>query len=169
MSLDNPWALREKEEKRCAEQRRARKIEEDRKRREINKAIKAIVEANRANRADAEVAHPPQGLDVLLHVAVGRIDDDRRTVDDVIARKQPVAMRMQVTDVVGSVPGRVHALDDELARFQPFGVAALGLQGTRLDFGNLQDPFLDFVPVEVTQPDGEGPADLIAITGSNPP
>jgi uncharacterized protein YaiL (DUF2058 family) len=56
MSLDKAWALREKEEKRSAEQRRVRKIEEDRKRREINKAIKAIVEANRANRADAEVA-----------------------------------------------------------------------------------------------------------------
>jgi uncharacterized protein YaiL (DUF2058 family) len=56
MSLDKAWALREKEEKRSAEQRRARKIEEDRKRREINKAIKALVEPHRANRADAEVA-----------------------------------------------------------------------------------------------------------------
>ncbi len=56
MSLDKAWALREKEEKRSVEQRRARKIEEDRKRREINKAIKAIVEPHRANRDDAEVA-----------------------------------------------------------------------------------------------------------------
>ena len=56
MSLDKAWALREKEEKRSAAQRRARKIEEDRKRREINKAIKAIVEPHRLNRADAEVA-----------------------------------------------------------------------------------------------------------------
>lgn len=56
MSLDKAWALREKEEKRSAAQRRARKIEEDRKRREINKAIKAIVESHRLNRADAEVA-----------------------------------------------------------------------------------------------------------------
>lgn len=56
MSLDKAWALRNKEEKRSAEQKRARKIEEDRKRREINKAIKAIVEPHRLNRADAEVA-----------------------------------------------------------------------------------------------------------------
>jgi uncharacterized protein YaiL (DUF2058 family) len=56
LSLDKAWALREKEEKRSADQRRARKIEEDRKRREINKAIKAIVEPHRTNRADAEVA-----------------------------------------------------------------------------------------------------------------
>lgn len=56
MSLDKAWSLREKEEKRSADQRRARKIEEDRKRREINKAIKAIVEPHRMNKPDAEVA-----------------------------------------------------------------------------------------------------------------
>lgn len=56
LSLDKAWALREKEEKRSAEQKRARKIEEDRKRREINKAIKAIVDPHRLNQADAEVA-----------------------------------------------------------------------------------------------------------------
>lgn len=55
MSLDKAWALREKEEKRSADQRRARKIEEDRKRREVNKAIKAIVEPHRLNQSDAEV------------------------------------------------------------------------------------------------------------------
>ena len=56
MTLDKAWALREKEERLSAEQRRARKIEEDRKRREINKAVKAVVQPHRLNKADAEVA-----------------------------------------------------------------------------------------------------------------
>ena len=55
-SLDKAWAMRANEEKRSAEQRRARKIEEDRKRRELNKAIREIVKPNRLNREDAEVA-----------------------------------------------------------------------------------------------------------------
>ena len=50
--------------------------------------------------ADTEVPHSPQGFDVLLHVAVGRIDDDRRTVDDVVAREQPVALGVQVAKVI---------------------------------------------------------------------
>lgn len=56
MSLGKAWALRERDEKQTAEQKRARKIEEDRKRREINKAIRKIVEPGRLNREDAEVA-----------------------------------------------------------------------------------------------------------------
>ena len=56
LSLGKAWALREQQEKKTAEQARAKKIEEDRKRREINKAIRAIVEPNRLNREDAEVA-----------------------------------------------------------------------------------------------------------------
>lgn len=56
MSLDKAWALRAKEEKDNAAQKRARKIEEDRKRREVNTAIRKIVDAHRMNREDAEVA-----------------------------------------------------------------------------------------------------------------
>ncbi len=56
MSLDRAWAAREREEKRSAEQAKARKMEEDRKRRQINKAIRAIVEPNRLNDRNAEVA-----------------------------------------------------------------------------------------------------------------
>ena len=56
MALGKAWALREREEKQSVERARARKREEDRKRREINKAILAIVKPNRLNREDAEVA-----------------------------------------------------------------------------------------------------------------
>ena len=56
MALGKAWALREREEKQSVEQARARKREEDRKRREINKAIRAIVQPNRLNKEDAEVA-----------------------------------------------------------------------------------------------------------------
>ena len=56
MSLGKAWALRDRDEKKSAEQARARKLEEDRRRREINKAIRGIVEPNRLNRKDAEVA-----------------------------------------------------------------------------------------------------------------
>ena len=56
MALGKAWALREREEKQSVEQARARKREEDRKRREINKAIRAIVKPNRLNTEGAEVA-----------------------------------------------------------------------------------------------------------------
>ena len=56
LSLGKAWALREQQEKKTAEQARARKIAEDRRRREINKAIREIVKPNRLNREDAEVA-----------------------------------------------------------------------------------------------------------------
>ena len=56
LSLNEAWALRAREEKRSAAEARARKQEEDRKRREINKAIRAVVKPNRLNRDDADVA-----------------------------------------------------------------------------------------------------------------
>ena len=56
MALGKAWALREREEKQSVEQARARKREEDRKRREINKAIRDIVKPNRLNHEDADVA-----------------------------------------------------------------------------------------------------------------
>ncbi|MGD8347061.1 MAG: DUF2058 family protein [Lysobacterales bacterium] len=55
LSLDKAWKLREQEEKDRIEQDRARKRAEDRKRREINNAIRKIVDPNRLNREDAEV------------------------------------------------------------------------------------------------------------------
>jgi len=56
MALGKAWALREREEKQSVEQARARKREEDRKRREINKAIREVVKTNRLNSKDADVA-----------------------------------------------------------------------------------------------------------------
>lgn len=55
MSLGKAWAAREREEQSAADRARARKQEEDRKRREINKAIREIVKGGRLNREDAEV------------------------------------------------------------------------------------------------------------------
>ena len=55
-TLDQAWTLREQEEQRRAQEARNRKLEEDRRRREINGRVRAIVEAQRLNRADAEFA-----------------------------------------------------------------------------------------------------------------
>ncbi|MEJ2383397.1 MAG: DUF2058 family protein [Xanthomonadales bacterium] len=54
--LDKAYALREKAEQRAADQARKRKQAEDRRRREINQRIREIVDAQRLNVADAEVA-----------------------------------------------------------------------------------------------------------------
>lgn len=56
LSLDQAYALREREEQRQAQQARDRKRAEERRRREINDSIRAIVEAHRLNRDDAEIA-----------------------------------------------------------------------------------------------------------------
>jgi uncharacterized protein YaiL (DUF2058 family) len=56
LSLDQAYALREREERRQAERARQQKLEEDRRRRELNKAIREIVSAGRKNREDAEIA-----------------------------------------------------------------------------------------------------------------
>lgn len=55
-SLDKAWALRERQEQKEADAARRRKLAEDRRRREINDAIRRIVEDHRLNREDAEVA-----------------------------------------------------------------------------------------------------------------
>jgi uncharacterized protein YaiL (DUF2058 family) len=55
-SLDRAWALRERQEKKEADAARRRKLAEDRRRREINKAIRKIVEAHRLNREEAQIA-----------------------------------------------------------------------------------------------------------------
>jgi uncharacterized protein YaiL (DUF2058 family) len=56
LSLDQAYALREREEQRQAQRARRQKLEEDRRRRELNKAIREIVSAGRQNREDAEIA-----------------------------------------------------------------------------------------------------------------
>lgn len=56
MNLGKAWAMRDREEKKTVEDARARKREEDRKRREINRAIREIVKGKRQNKDDAEVA-----------------------------------------------------------------------------------------------------------------
>jgi uncharacterized protein YaiL (DUF2058 family) len=55
-SLARAWSLREREEQKQAEQARKRKQAEDRRRQEINRAIREIVTAHRQNVESAEVA-----------------------------------------------------------------------------------------------------------------
>jgi uncharacterized protein YaiL (DUF2058 family) len=55
-SLDRAWALREQQDKDDADAARRRTLAEDRRRREINEAIRKIVAAHRVNRDDAEIA-----------------------------------------------------------------------------------------------------------------
>jgi uncharacterized protein YaiL (DUF2058 family) len=63
MSLDQAWALREqeeqrrgREEQRRAQEARSRRQEEERRRRAINEQVRAIIDAHRLNRDDAEIA-----------------------------------------------------------------------------------------------------------------
>lgn len=56
LPLDQAYALREREEQRLAQQARHRKLAEQRRRREINDSIRAIIDAHRLNRNDAEIA-----------------------------------------------------------------------------------------------------------------
>jgi uncharacterized protein YaiL (DUF2058 family) len=56
LTLDQAYALREREEKQQAERAHRRKIEEERRRRELNQAIREIVTAGRRNRDDADIA-----------------------------------------------------------------------------------------------------------------
>lgn len=56
LSLEKAYALRQREEKELADKARRRKQAEDRKRREINQAIRAIVSKNRLNSAEAELS-----------------------------------------------------------------------------------------------------------------
>ena len=76
-------------------------------------------------------AQASQRVDVGLHVPVGRIDHDGRAVDHVIPRKQPVALRVPVADVVGGVAGRVHGFENEVGALETLGVAEkeIGLEG----------------------------------------
>jgi len=55
LSLDQAYALREREEQRLAQRARQQKLEEDRRRRQVNKAIRDIVSAQRQNRDDADI------------------------------------------------------------------------------------------------------------------
>jgi len=55
VSLDQAYSLRKQEEKKQADTARKRKQAEDRQRRQLNKAIKAIVSKHRLNDAKAEV------------------------------------------------------------------------------------------------------------------
>jgi len=55
LSLDQAYALREREERRQAQRARQQKLEEDRRRRQVNQAIREIVDAQRQNREDADI------------------------------------------------------------------------------------------------------------------
>lgn len=54
--LDKAWKLRDREEHQAAERKRRQKQEEERKRREINRQIKAVIQAKRLNAENAETA-----------------------------------------------------------------------------------------------------------------
>jgi uncharacterized protein YaiL (DUF2058 family) len=56
VSLDRAYALRRREEQKQADRARKKKQAEDRQRREINRAIKAIVEAHRKNSDQADIS-----------------------------------------------------------------------------------------------------------------
>ena len=56
VSLDQAYALRRREEQKQADRARKKKQAEDRQRREINRAIKAIVGAHRKNSEKADIA-----------------------------------------------------------------------------------------------------------------
>lgn len=56
LSLDEAYALRQRDEQRQAQQARQRKLEEQRRRREVNQAIRGIVKARRKNCEGAEIA-----------------------------------------------------------------------------------------------------------------
>jgi uncharacterized protein YaiL (DUF2058 family) len=55
LSLDQAYALREREERRQAQRARQQKLEEDRRRRQLNKAIREIVASQRQNCEDADL------------------------------------------------------------------------------------------------------------------
>jgi uncharacterized protein YaiL (DUF2058 family) len=55
LSLDQAYALRAREEQRQLQRARQQKLEEDRRRRQVNKAIREIVAAQRQNRQDADI------------------------------------------------------------------------------------------------------------------
>jgi uncharacterized protein YaiL (DUF2058 family) len=55
MSLDQAYALRQRQEQREASIARERKLAEQRRRRELNNAIRQIVSAQRQNREDADL------------------------------------------------------------------------------------------------------------------
>ena len=55
-SLERAYAMRQRQEQKEADAARRRKLAEDRRRREINERIRAIVEKHRLNREDADIA-----------------------------------------------------------------------------------------------------------------
>lgn len=55
LSLDQAYALRKREEQQLAQRARQQKLEEDRRRRQVNKAIREIVTAQRQNLGDADI------------------------------------------------------------------------------------------------------------------
>ncbi len=73
-------------------------------------------------RATAQMPNAPQALDVVVHVAIGRVDHDRRAVDDLVAGEQPVAFRVQIAEMIRRVPGRMDRLENELGGFETVAI-----------------------------------------------
>ena len=57
-----------------------------------------------------------QRIEVMRHIAVGRIDDGGAAVEDMVARKQHAVLRHQQTHMVGRVAGRVQRQQGVLRR-----------------------------------------------------
>jgi uncharacterized protein YaiL (DUF2058 family) len=72
VSLDQAYALRRREEQKQADRARRKKQAEDRQRREINRAIKAIVSAHRKNSEKADIARHFMFRDRIRKVYVTR-------------------------------------------------------------------------------------------------
>jgi hypothetical protein len=58
----------------------------------------------------AGCVEPVERVEVVGHVAVGRVDDGRAAVEDVVAAEQQAVFPQQQAQVVGRVARRVHHL-----------------------------------------------------------
>jgi len=61
--------------------------------------------------------------EVLAHVAVGRTDDDRRALHDVIAREEQLLFFEQIAELVGRVSRRVQHSERATGRRDPLTVS----------------------------------------------
>ncbi len=68
----------------------------------------------RGKRIAVEFFYAPQGLQVVLHVAVRWIDYDGRPIDHMIASEQPVHSNMAIAKMVRRMTRRVHGVDYKL-------------------------------------------------------
>ena len=58
------------------------------------------ITVSRQDRVQVQGIKSLQRSQVVAHAAIGGIDDDRRSIDDVITREQPVQAALQVAQMV---------------------------------------------------------------------